>query len=153
MIQRKQRVLAFARVACSKPGNKNLQEQRQNILDFAERKNILIDAFIEIIGVSGTEILGQKIENLIELLQEGDTLIIADLSRISRSLLDLSRIMEILKNKKINLLLASFDKNDDDQLPFGFNGEEEASIVKFIFKKYLEGWSFGKIVRHLNASE
>jgi DNA invertase Pin-like site-specific DNA recombinase len=110
MNERKQFVLAFARSACAEPSNKKLQEQRKNILSYAKQKGISIDAFIEAAGKPGTAVLKQM---MICLPQKRDTLIVTDFSRISRSLIDVSRIMDILSKREINLLLTGFDNSED----------------------------------------
>lgn len=57
---------------------------------------------------SGTKRNRIELNRMLESIKEGDTLIVTELSRISRSMKDLIEILEILKDKKVKVILGAF---------------------------------------------
>lgn len=72
---------------------------------------------------SGTKRQRIELNRMLEAISEGDTLIVTELSRISRSMKDLLEILEILKNKKVRVMLGAFvldfTKGDADPMVLG----------------------------------
>lgn len=58
-----------------------------------------------------------ELNNMLEFAREGDTIVIHDFSRLARSTKDLLDIVEMLQNKKINLISAK--ENIDTSTPTG----------------------------------
>jgi DNA invertase Pin-like site-specific DNA recombinase len=104
MNQRPECVLAFTRTGSAKLYNQNLQKQRREIFKYAVSSGISIDGFVEAVGSGGSAI--KLLDGVIELLKKGDLLIITEASRISRSTIELSRIMDTLKGKGVKLVLT-----------------------------------------------
>lgn len=71
---------------------------------------------------SGTKRDRVELNRLLKDIGEGDTLIVTELSRISRSMTDLLNILDILKDKKVKVVLGSFVldfRNDVDPMTMG----------------------------------
>jgi len=82
----------------------DVQNQKLAILDFAQKEGISVDDFIEIIISSRRSTKDRRIDELLERLQEGDTLIVSELSRIGRSVGEIITTVDELVNKKIRFI-------------------------------------------------
>jgi len=78
-----------------------IQEQKQEILEFAQRAEITISRFIEM-PVSATR--GKRIDQLFSQLVPGDTLIVSELSRIGRSLGQIVRTVDALIKGEVRFI-------------------------------------------------
>lgn len=80
-----------------------LENQRSEILRFAQSHELVIDKWISE-TVSGT-VKGsdRKLGRLIKRLREGDIIVVSELSRLSRTMLDIMYIMKTLIEKKVKL--------------------------------------------------
>ena len=58
-----------------------------------------------------------ELNNMLEFAREGDTIVIHDFSRLARRTKDLLEIVELLNNKKVNLISAK--ENIDSSTPTG----------------------------------
>ena len=67
--------------------------------------------------VSGKNTDRPKLLEMLDFVREGDTIYIHDFSRLARSTKDLLEILELLENKKVNLV--SVKENMDTSTPFG----------------------------------
>ena len=76
------KILAYLRTSTDK---QDLNNQRLEILEYARRSDIHIDDFIEISISSRKTRRARRIDELLEKLQVGDTLIVTELSRLGRS--------------------------------------------------------------------
>lgn len=63
----------------------DVKNQRHEILEFAHRERMKIDAFIEVTSSSRQSSRQRRIEELQEQLQPGDRLLVTELSRLGRS--------------------------------------------------------------------
>ncbi|NFE74683.1 recombinase family protein [Clostridium botulinum] len=57
---------------------------------------------------SGTKINRIELQKLLDIVQQGDTIIVTEVSRITRSTKQLCEIIEFAKNKHIKLILGTF---------------------------------------------
>ena len=94
-------VIAYARVSTLLQDNEN---QFHKIDEFASFKGIIIDKRIEekIKSIAQT----RKIYDVVETLKAGDTLIVAEMSRLGRSLSDLLNLIETLTQKNVRILFV-----------------------------------------------
>jgi DNA invertase Pin-like site-specific DNA recombinase len=78
-----------------------VKEQRQAVVEFAERENIAISRFIEM----PSSATGRKrIDQLFRQLEPGDTLIVSELSRIGRSVGQIVRTVDALIKGNIRFI-------------------------------------------------
>ncbi|WP_061342981.1 recombinase family protein [Clostridium botulinum] len=90
---------------CSTNENKqdiSRQERDLKALGVTNKKNIYKEY------ESGTKIKRAELEKLLEKVEEGDTIIATEVSRITRSTKQLCEIIEFAKNKHIKLILGTF---------------------------------------------
>jgi len=78
-----------------------VREQRQAIVEFAQREGITISRFIEM-PASATR--GKRIDQFLSQLESGDTLIVSELSRIGRSVGQIVRTVDALVKGKIRFI-------------------------------------------------
>lgn len=67
--------------------------------------------------VSGKDTNRPELKNMLNYIREGDTVYILDFSRLARSTMDLLRIVELFKEKKVQLV--SVKENVDTSTPTG----------------------------------
>lgn len=93
--------VAYLRVSTDE---QNANSQRLAVLDFAHRKDISIDEFVETTVSSRKSTKERGIDELIENLSSGDTLIVAELSRLGRSLSQIIKLVDEILQKNINFI-------------------------------------------------
>lgn len=82
-----------------------VREQRQTIVEFAQREGIALSQFIEMPAFGGEK----RIAQLIGHLDPGDTLIVSELSRIGRSVGQIVRTVDALIKAKIRFIAVKED--------------------------------------------
>ncbi|MDP6778597.1 MAG: recombinase family protein [Candidatus Latescibacteria bacterium] len=85
--------VAYLRVS---KNTQDLKNQKLAILDFAQKEKIKISRFIELSVSSRKSTSERKIEALLEQLEEGDTLIVSELSRMGRSVSEIITTVDTL---------------------------------------------------------
>ena len=83
-------IIAYLRVSTEK---QNLFNQRSEIERFAVQKNITVDRFIMQIPSGKKAGKERQLGSLLKKLKKGDTLIVTEISRLSRTLTDIMSIM------------------------------------------------------------
>lgn len=110
--------------------------QKNEISNFALSKNIIIDSWIVEI-VSGTKKEKErKLGKLLKKLKEGDTLIVTEISRLSRSLTEVMSIMGKILEKHVTLYSTkdhyTFDNSINSKVlcfAFGLVAEIERNLI------------------------
>ena len=77
------KVIGYLRVSSAK---QDVQNQKLEILSYANKEKMTIDDFISIEISSRRTLKERRIEELLDRLESGDTLIVSELSRLGRSL-------------------------------------------------------------------
>jgi DNA invertase Pin-like site-specific DNA recombinase len=95
------KVIAYLRVS---PDRQELNVQRLEILEYANRRNIKITDFMEVEISSRKDVKQRRIDELIERLQASDTLIVSELSRLGRSVGQVVNIVDELVRKHIRVI-------------------------------------------------
>jgi DNA invertase Pin-like site-specific DNA recombinase len=116
------RTIGYLRVSTIDQNNDKFKHE---ILDFANQKKITPVEWIEekISGkVSWKE---RKLAGILDELQEGDNLIVPEISRLGRSTLQILEILEIAKKKKINVYAIKGN--------WTLNGSIESKVVSWVF--------------------
>ena len=93
--------VAYLRVA---KDTQDVKNQKLAILGFAQKEKIEISRFIELSVSSRRSTSERKIDALLDQLEEGDTLIVSELSRLGRSVGEIITMVDTLVKKKIRFL-------------------------------------------------
>lgn len=94
-------VWAYYRVSTDKQDYEN---QKQGVVRYCEYKNIIIDKEVIEENTSGKiEFKKRKLGELIKKLNKGDLLVVSELSRLSRSMIDTFEMVKELKTKGVNV--------------------------------------------------
>lgn len=91
----------YVRVSTAK---QDVENQRLEILSYANNAKIHIDEFISVEVSSRRTMKERRIEELLDRLESGDTLIVSELSRLGRSLGEIIQIVDSLIKKKIRFI-------------------------------------------------
>ena len=97
----KERVLGYCRVSTS---GQDANNQELEILKYARRHNINVDDFISLEVSSRKDTKARRIDELMERLKIGDTLIVSELSRLGRSVGQLATMVDTFINNKIKFI-------------------------------------------------
>jgi len=92
---------AYLRVSTSR---QELDNQRLEILNFANQAGIRVDEFVEVEISSRKTTEERRIDELLARLAPGDTVVVSELSRLGRSLGEMVQIVEQLKEKEVALI-------------------------------------------------
>ncbi len=95
------KTIAYLRVSTDK---QELKNQKIEILEYARKKELKIDDFMELQVSSRKTTQARQIDSLLETLQEGDALIVSELSRLGRSLGQIIQIVDTLIKRKVKFI-------------------------------------------------
>jgi len=93
-------IYGYIRVSTDKQITEN---QRFDILKFADEKKLSIDRWIEETVSSTKKLSVRKLGALIERMHQDDILIVSELSRLGRSLLEVMSILHTLMEKEVKV--------------------------------------------------
>jgi len=99
--QRNSKTFAYLRVST---GQQDLNNQRLELHEYASKNNFKIDEFIEIEISSRKSTKARKIDYLLDNLQEGNLLIVSELSRLGRSVGQIIQIVDALIKNNIRFV-------------------------------------------------
>ncbi len=133
--------IGYLRVSTEK---QHLANQQDEIRRFAESRNLTIDSWVtEVVSGSKHE-RERKLGNLLRHMKRGDTLIVTEISRLSRTLTDIMSIMGKCLKKEINLYATkegySFDNSINSKVlcfAFGLVAEIERNLISMRTKEAL----------------
>jgi len=97
----KTKTLGYIRVSTDK---QDLDSQRLELHEYARNSGLKIDDFIEIEISSRKSTKERRIDELLEKLNEGDTLLVSEVSRLGRSVGQIAEIVEAFTKKKIKFI-------------------------------------------------
>jgi len=101
-------VLSYIRVSTNTQDVKN---QRYEILEYAQTHDLQIDRFIEIEISSRKDRKQRRIEEILQELFPGDTLIVSELSRLGRSTGEVIELVNELVRKKVRFIAIKQNLN------------------------------------------
>ena len=134
-------IIAYLRVSTEK---QNLSNQRSEIERFALQKGISIDRWIMEIASGKKAGKERQLGPLLRRLKKGDTLIITEISRLSRTLTDIMSIMGKCLEKGISLYSVKDGYTFDDSInskvlcfAFGLVAEIERNLISMRTKEAL----------------
>jgi DNA invertase Pin-like site-specific DNA recombinase len=95
------KTIGYIRVSSDK---QTVDNQRLAILEYCQRKKLNVDKWIEVNMSSRRTPTQRRIDELLEKLNEGDTLIVAELSRLARSVGQIAVLVDTLRKNKVRLI-------------------------------------------------
>jgi len=146
-------IYGYIRISTDKQTTEN---QKFEILKYAQTNSLLIDEWIEEI-VSGTKKVSEReLGKLIDKLNQNDTLIISEISRLGRSLMEVMSILNLLLEKQVKVYAIKGNYNLGNDIPskvlafvFSLGAEIERDLISqrtkdALAKKKSEGIKLGR---------
>ena len=146
-------IVGYLRVST---GKQNLANQQDEIRRFAESRNFTVNSWVtEVVSGKKNE-RERKLGTLLKRMKPGDTLIVTEISRLSRTLTDIMAIMGKCLSREINLYTTkegySFDNSINSKVlcfAFGLVAEIERNLISMRTKEALalrkaEGVTLGR---------
>lgn len=134
-------IIGYLRVST---GKQNPANQQDEIRRFADSRNLSVSQWVTEIASGKKKGCDRKLGGLIRRMKHGDTLIVTEISRLSRTLTDLMAIMGKCLEKGINLYTTkegySFDNSINSKVlcfAFGLVAEIERNLISMRTKEAL----------------
>ena len=134
-------IIAYLRVST---GKQNPENQREEIKRFAEEKNMAIDQWVIETASGKLAPRKRKLGRVLSRMKKGDTLIISEISRLSRSLTEIMTIMGQCLEKEISIYTTkeryTFDNSINSKVlcfAFGLVAEIERNLISMRTKEAL----------------
>ncbi len=99
---KKQQTIAYLRVSTD---NQDLKNQKLEILDYAQKHSYTVDDWVEVKVSSRKSTKERLVDHLLNRLESGDCLIVAELSRLGRSVGQIINIIDELIRKKVKVVI------------------------------------------------
>jgi DNA invertase Pin-like site-specific DNA recombinase len=136
------KTVAYLRASTDK---QDLNHQRLEILEYARKQGFHIDEFVEITISSRRTSKQRRIDELVGMLMENDTLVVTELSRLGRSTAEVIALVNalVLRNIRVitikqNLDIANQDMNAKIIITlFSLFGELERDLISLRTKEAL----------------
>ena len=126
-------VIGYLRVST---GKQNLANQQNEIRRFADSKDFVIDSWVTEVVSGRKRERDRKLGTLLKRMKPGDTLIVTEISRLSRTLTDIMGIMGKCLKRGINLYTTKEKYSFDDTInskvlcfAFGLVAEIERNLI------------------------
>jgi DNA invertase Pin-like site-specific DNA recombinase len=105
--------IAYLRTSTDK---QYLNNQKLEILEWARKKDLKIDSFVEITISSRKTWKQRRIEEVLEMLADSDTLIVTELSRLGRSTAEVIALVNelVARNIRVIILKQNLDISQHD---------------------------------------
>jgi DNA invertase Pin-like site-specific DNA recombinase len=97
------KIVAYLRASTDK---QDLNHQKLELLEFARKKSLSIDEFIEITISSRKTSKQRRIDELLSMLNGGDTLLVTELSRLGRSTAEVITIVNSSAKRNIRVIVV-----------------------------------------------
>lgn len=148
-------VIAYLRVSTEK---QFLENQKEEIIQFANKKSITIDKWYEETASGCLNPKERKLSLLLKRMKAGDTLIVTEISRLSRTLLEIMNILSFCIQKEIILYSTKegyIFQNDINSkvmgFAFGLAAEIERDLIsqrtkEALARRKMEGKTLGRKV-------
>jgi len=96
------KIVAYLRASTDK---QDLNHQKLELLEFARKKSLSIDEFVEITISSRKNSKQRRIDELLCMLDDGDILLVTELSRLGRSTAEVITIVNSLAKRNIRVIV------------------------------------------------
>ena len=137
-------ILGYIRVSS---GKQYADNQKHALLEWAQQNKIVIDEFIEVEASTKKSEADRKINEVIDVLSNGDELVVTELSRLGRNMLDVLNLINELETQNISIIfvkqpeLSTGNRNPQSKLIraiFGYFAEAERDFISQRTKQGLE---------------
>lgn len=135
-------IVAYLRVST---GHQVLENQKNEIERFAEEKGITIDRWVTEVVSGKKKGKDRRLGRLIRTMKPGDQIIVTEVSRLSRTLLDIMTIMGDLLKRGISLYSVKDGLDLDDSIntkvlifAFGLVAEIERNLISMRTREALQ---------------
>ena len=149
------KTIAYIRASTDK---QDLNNQKLEILEFARKKELKVDEFVEITISSRTTSKQRRIDEVLERLKDSDTLIVTELSRLGRSTPEVIALVNAMVVRTIRVIIIKQNldiKGEHDMNSkiittlFSLFGELERDLISLRTKealaaKRMQGITLGK---------
>ena len=95
------KVIGYIRVSTDK---QDLEKQRHLLLDYAQRNQLVVNEFIHAEASSRKDTKDRRIDELLTKLTKGDMLLVAELSRLGRNMLETLNIINELSQNGVSIV-------------------------------------------------
>ena len=95
------KVIGYIRVSTDK---QDLEKQRHLLLDYAQRNQLLVNEFVHAEASSRKDTKDRRIDELLTKLTKGDMLLVAELSRLGRTMLETLNIINELSQNGVSIV-------------------------------------------------
>ena len=95
------KIVAYLRASTDK---QDLSHQKLEILEFARKRELRVDDFVEVTVSSRKTSKQRRIDDLVQMLGETDTLIVTELSRLGRSTAEVISLVNALAKRNIRVI-------------------------------------------------
>jgi DNA invertase Pin-like site-specific DNA recombinase len=134
-------IIGYIRVSTGKQHPENQQDE---ITRYAKENNMVVDRWVTEIVSGKKEVKGRKLGRTISMMKRGDTLIVSEVSRLSRNLTDIMTIMGKCLKKGVNIYTTKERYRFDDSInskilcfAFGLVAEIERNLISLRTKEAL----------------
>lgn len=97
------KIVAYLRASTDK---QDLSHQKLALLEFAQGQSLKVDSFIEITISSRKTSKQRRIDELLQTLDDADTLIVTELSRLGRSTAEIIALVNALIKRNIRVIIV-----------------------------------------------
>lgn len=126
-------IIGYLRVST---GKQHLSNQQDEIRRFAQSRHWTVDGWVTEVASGSKQECDRKLGALLRKMKRGDTLIVTEISRLSRTLTDVMAIMGKCLKKEINLYTTkegyTFDNSINSKVlcfAFGLVAEIERNLI------------------------
>jgi len=147
-------IIAYIRTSTDK---QDLNNQKLEILEWAHKKEVKVDAFVEITISSRKTSKQRRIEEVLQMLTDTDTLVVTELSRLGRSTAEVIALVNelVARNIRVIILKQNLDISQHDMTSkivitlFSLFAELERDLISLRTKEALaakkqQGITLGK---------
>jgi DNA invertase Pin-like site-specific DNA recombinase len=96
-------IIGYTRVSTDK---QDLEKQKHLLLEYAQAHQLMIDDFVDAAVSSLQGVKERRVDELLAKLKPGDSLLVAELSRLGRNMLQTLNIINELSERDINLIFV-----------------------------------------------
>lgn len=148
-----EKVFVYLRVSTDRQDTDN---QKSGIIKFCEKRQIVVTQWVEDIVSGAKSVAGRKLGGILRKMKNGDTLIVSEISRLSRSLMDLMQLLKQALEKGIKILTVKEGYELGDNInskvlafAFGLAAEIERTLLsqrikESLARKKAEGMILGR---------